>query len=69
MRTYEEEMSHITQLSDCKYEIGVGFVPNMTVPGQFYVNSQLKDLIFGELKRKCLEGLALNFSLNLAIYL
>ena len=50
MRTYEEEMSHITQLSDCKYEIGVGFVPNMTVPGQFYVNSQLKDLIFGELK-------------------
>ena len=56
MRTYEEEMSHITQLSDCKYEIGVGFVPNMTVPGQFYINSQLKDLIFGELKDHCNGG-------------
>ena len=56
VRTYEEEMSYITQLSDCKYEIGVGFVPNMAVPGQFYVNSALKDLVFGELKDHCNPG-------------
>lgn len=49
VRTYEEEMAYITQLTDCKYEIKPGFVPNMKVPGYFYVNSALKDLMFGEL--------------------
>ena len=27
-----------------------GFVPNMNVPGTFYVNDRLKDLIFEELE-------------------
>lgn len=57
VRTYDEEMAYITQLTDCKYEIRSGFVPNMTVPGHFYVNSTLKDLMFGEL-----AGLLLNFT-------
>ena len=56
VRTYEEEMAFITQLTDCKYEIRPGFVPNMTVPGYFYVNSALKDLVFGELADHCVSG-------------
>ena len=48
-RSYEEEISYIKKISETKYEISPGFVPNMTVPGYFYVNNALKDLIFGEL--------------------
>ena len=48
-RTYEEEISYIKKLTENKYEISPGFVPNMKVPGYFYVNNALKDLMFGEL--------------------
>ena len=42
MRTYEEELSYIEQLTATKYKIKEGFVPNMNVPGVFYVNDDLK---------------------------
>ena len=33
-----------------KYHIAKGFVPNMRVPGVFYVNAHLRTLMFDELK-------------------
>merc|ERR1719440_2711735 len=32
------------------YQIATGFVPNMSVPGRFYVNSNLERLMFDELR-------------------
>lgn len=32
------------------YRIDQGFVPNMRVPGAFYVNDSLEELVFDELK-------------------
>jgi tRNA-splicing ligase RtcB len=56
VRTFEEEMAFIQQTSSCRYEIRPGFVPNMRVPGSFYVNSVLKDLMFSELQDHCSHG-------------
>jgi tRNA-splicing ligase RtcB len=56
VRTYEEEMSFIEQLTSTKYQIKKGFVPNMNVPGVFYVNDALKDLVFDELKQHSVAG-------------
>lgn len=33
-----------------------GFVPGMRVPGTFYVNSKLKDLLFDELQQSVTRG-------------
>lgn len=30
-RTFQEEMTYITKISDCKYQVNLGFVPNMKV--------------------------------------
>ena len=40
----------IKQVSPVEYRVEKGFVPNMRVPGSFYVNDRLKALIFDELK-------------------
>lgn len=48
-RTYEEENAYITKLDDVRYEIREGFVADMRVPGKFYVNSVLRELMFDEL--------------------
>ncbi|CAD6189895.1 unnamed protein product [Caenorhabditis auriculariae] len=50
-RTYEEECSYIDRLSDVKFQIKKGFVPNMNVEGRFYVNKNLEGLMFDELKQ------------------
>jgi hypothetical protein len=50
-RDYEAEMRFVEQVSPYCYKIQTGFVPNMTVPGYFYVNDTLKDLVFEELKQ------------------
>jgi len=34
----------------------MGFVPNMRVPGTFYVNDKLKDLLFEELQQSVSRG-------------
>lgn len=48
-RTFEEDCSYIKQLTATKYEIQIGFVPGMHVPGYFYVNDKLAPLMFEEL--------------------
>lgn len=38
VRTFDEECAFVKQVDDCSYAIEKGFVPNMRVPGHFYVN-------------------------------
>ena len=52
-RTYDEEMSFISRLDANIFRIEPGFVPNMNVPGYFYVNSKLESLMNEELKMYC----------------
>lgn len=39
-----------------QYNVKMGFVPNMRVPGTFYVNDKLKDLLFEELAQSVQRG-------------
>lgn len=52
-RSYEEALKYIEQEDETKYKLKVGFVPNMRVPGYFYVNDRLKGLVFEELQHAC----------------
>lgn len=52
-RTFEEECDFIDRLTDTKFRIKKGFVPNMNVEGRFYVNNSLEQLMFDELKFSC----------------
>lgn len=56
VRTYEQEMAYIEQLSPYHYRVKPGFVPGMAVPGVFYVNDRLKGLLFEELQAFCARG-------------
>ena len=51
VRTYEEDIKFIRRVNAEKFEIDIGFVPKMNVPGAFYVNSALEELMFEELKQ------------------
>lgn len=53
VRTYEEERAYLEQLSPTSWRINRGFVANMNVPGTFYVNPPLQDLVFSELQQFC----------------
>jgi len=55
-RSYEEESTYIENVGPCKYKIKEGFVPNMKVPGVFYVNDSLKEACFEELEKFCTTG-------------
>jgi tRNA-splicing ligase RtcB len=50
VRTYDEEMSYIKALNPYSYEVKVGMVPHMNVPGVFYANDKLRDLVCEELQ-------------------
>ena len=50
VRTYEDELRFIERETRTRFRVKPGFVPNMRVPGLFYVNSALEPLIFEELK-------------------
>lgn len=52
-RTYKEELSYLSLVGPCRYDIAKGFVPNMRVPGTFYVNDVLAPLVKAELERAC----------------
>lgn len=52
-RSFEEELRFLQQLSPCKFRIDIGFVPGMRVPGHFYVNDSLRELVLGELRESC----------------
>ncbi|GHP03998.1 hypothetical protein PPROV_000275200 [Pycnococcus provasolii] len=64
VRTYEEECSYITQQglpslspsSSVTFDIRLGFVPNMRVPGRFFVNERLSSLMFEELQQHAKTG-------------
>lgn len=56
VRKYEEEMTFIKRISPWKYQIDIGFVPNMLTEGYFYVNKPLEDLMFEELQSHCQAG-------------
>jgi len=49
-RSYAEESKFLKRVDKCKWRIEPGFVPNMKVPGVFYVNEHLEELVFEELK-------------------
>lgn len=46
----------ITHISPVECEVGVGFVPNMRVPGAFYLNSDLFELQMEELQQYTTAG-------------
>jgi tRNA-splicing ligase RtcB len=60
-RTYDEECSYIENRDPTSYVIKIGFVPNMRVPGIFYVNKFLAGLTFEELKQHAKRGRAGGF--------
>ena len=51
-----QERAFIEQVSNVQYSVKMGFVPNMRVPGTFYVNDKLKDLLFEELQQHVARG-------------
>lgn len=55
-RTYAQECEYLKRVDDNKFEIKMGFVPNMKVPGYFYVNSVLEEMMFEELKASQSSG-------------
>ncbi len=50
-RSYVEEVRYLQRITPTKFEIKPGFVPNMRVPGYFYVNSVLEPMMFEEVRR------------------
>jgi tRNA-splicing ligase RtcB len=52
-RTYVQEMEYIERVSPCEFRVKIGFVPNMRVPGSFYVNQALEGLMLEELEQHC----------------
>ncbi|KAK4015929.1 RNA-splicing ligase RtcB homolog [Daphnia magna] len=60
-RSYEEELKFIERLSPYSWRIKKGFVPNMKVEGIFYVNNNLENLMFEELKASSAQGLVGGF--------
>mmetsp|Transcript_30087 Transcript_30087/g.65642 ORF Transcript_30087/g.65642 Transcript_30087/m.65642 type:complete len:509 (-) Transcript_30087:35-1561(-) len=49
-RGFDGEMQFIKRETETMFNIKQGFVPNMNVPGRFYVNGQLEKLVFDELR-------------------
>lgn len=56
MRTFEQESAYLEKLNEFSYKIHPGFVPNMRIPGMFFVNSQLEELVMDELREYSLAG-------------
>ena len=55
-RTYEEELTYLHKVSETKYTIDIGFVPNMNVPAYALVNHDLEQLLLEELQHSCCGG-------------
>jgi tRNA-splicing ligase RtcB len=54
-RTYDEERAYVSAVSPTKLVVAKGFVPNMRVPGEIYVNERLRELVLDELRAYCDE--------------
>merc|ERR1719273_2847745 len=56
-RTFQQEMKFIHQEQNSfQFTIDKGFVPNMRVPGKFFVNPKLEKIVFDELRDHCRRG-------------
>ena len=55
-RTYEEELSYIQKINSHLIQVNKGFVPNMKVPANVIVNSELEELLLEELRSNCEKG-------------
>lgn len=55
-RSYEEETAFIHRESATRFRIDKGFVDGMRVPGSFYVNQALEELMFDELRQHTASG-------------
>jgi tRNA-splicing ligase RtcB len=53
MTSYDHEIKYIKQEDNFRYTINQGFVPGMRTTAKFYVNSELKPLLFDELAHYC----------------
>ena len=53
VRTYDEERRMISRETPSRFRVEQGFVEGMNVPGKFYVNKHLEELMFGELRQFC----------------
>ena len=56
VRTYEQECEFVQKESPTSYCIKKGFVENMRVPGVFYVNDNIRELLFEELRQFTRSG-------------
>lgn len=50
-RPYDEDVKFVEKVEPYKWKIKKEFVPNMKVPGYFYVNKRLENLMFEELRQ------------------
>ena len=50
MKSDKVDITLIKEISPCVYEIPIGFVPNMKVPGIFYATPDIAEFAFTELK-------------------
>ncbi len=50
VRTYEQELSFLSQVSPVQWRVAPGFVPNMRVDAHIYVNEAVRNLLFEELQ-------------------
>ena len=50
LKTLRIDPSLIKEIKPCVYEIPIGFVPNMKVPGQFFSTPEMAKLAFEELQ-------------------
>ena len=55
-RTYAQEMELLERVTPTQWRVREGFVPNMRVPGVFYVNKHLETLMFDELRQHVDRG-------------
>jgi tRNA-splicing ligase RtcB len=55
---YQDEMKYIQRMSSTHYRVNPGFVPNMCVPADIIVNSDLQELLTTELKESMVAKMA-----------
>lgn len=52
-REFEEELAFLKRISPTRYQVQIGFVPNMKVPADIIVNNDLETLLVQELRDSC----------------
>lgn len=69
VRQYEDELKYIEKINDYSYRIKKGFQPNMNVEGIFYVNKNLEQLMFDELRNACRPGMDGGFLPGMCVFI